>query len=102
MSLLLTFGIILQGILIGLIARLLPKHIREQAEYRADKCRPCLAEGRCLHCTCKTPQVFYAPRKKDKLDKWGPMLNREEWEARKKQLNNDNDSDTPDNNSSSN
>jgi len=43
----------------------LPPHIREQAELRAFLCAPCTNNGSCIHCKCKTPEMFFSPLKKD-------------------------------------
>jgi hypothetical protein len=65
------------------------KHYKEQAIYRALLCRPCLVNGRCVECGCKTPNMFFSINKEDSQKKWGKMLEAEEWEAFKK----DNDID---------
>lgn len=59
-------------------------HINEQAEWRAFKCQDCLKAGKCRHCGCKTPNMFYAPNKIDSAGKWGRMLSQVEWEQFKK------------------
>jgi hypothetical protein len=65
----------------------LPKHVREQALYRAMLCSDCLQEGKCKVCKCATPAMFFAPKKKDSEQKWEEMLEAEEWEEFK-QFNN--------------
>lgn len=40
-------------------------HRREQAFYRAYLCKPCLDNGKCMHCGCATPHLFFAPNKVD-------------------------------------
>lgn len=55
-------------------------HINEQAEWRAYKCQDCLKAGKCRHCGCKTPNMFYAPNKTDSAGKWGRMLSQHAWE----------------------
>jgi hypothetical protein len=57
------------------------KHYKEQAIYRALLCRPCLDNGRCLICKCKTPNMFFSINKEDSDGKWGKMLEAKEWEA---------------------
>ena len=42
-----------------------PAHVREQAEFRALLCRPCLIQGKCKQCGCSTPTMFYSPNKED-------------------------------------
>ena len=59
----------------------LPEHIKVQAQERAVICKPCLDNGSCTACGCKTPAVFYAPHKSCKLGKWGPMMNKAQWET---------------------
>jgi hypothetical protein len=63
----------------------LPSYKKEQAFYRAFLCSPCLTEGRCSHCGCSTPHLFFAPNKSDAQDKWGPMIEEKEWEEFKKE-----------------
>ena len=55
-------------------------HIQEQATYRSYLCIDCLEAGECKICHCITPNMFYAPKKLDKEDKWGVMLDKDEWE----------------------
>jgi hypothetical protein len=62
----------------------LPKHEIEQALWRAHQCHLCLLEGKCRGCGCKTPELFFAPNKKDHDEKWGKMLSPEKWEQFKK------------------
>lgn len=57
----------------------LEEHVREQVIYRALQCIDCLQEGHCLLCGCKTPEMFYAPKKIDADGKWNEMLSKEEW-----------------------
>ena len=59
----------------------LPPHEQQQADLRAYLCKPCLDNGKCLICQCKTPQMFYAPQKVDKDGKFAQFLNKEQWEA---------------------
>jgi hypothetical protein len=65
-----------------------PEHINEQAFYRAAKCQDCLKAGKCRHCGCTTPNMFFSPNKIDALNKWGVMLDEEGW---KKFKNSDNE-----------
>lgn len=51
-----------------------PEHIKEQAELRASLCSPCLENGKCKKCGCKTPHMFYAPNKVDSAGRWSSML----------------------------
>lgn len=59
----------------------LPLHEAQQIELRAYLCKPCLDNGKCLICQCKTPEMFYAPNKIDKEGKFAQFLNKEQWEA---------------------
>jgi hypothetical protein len=39
-----------------------PKDIYQFYLYIADRaaiCSPCMKEGKCIHCTCKVPQMFF-------------------------------------------
>lgn len=58
----------------------LDQHIKEQALYRAMLCQDCLMDGKCRSCGCKTPQLFYAPKKVDAEKRWHTMLPKEFWE----------------------
>lgn len=64
--------------------QLLAGHIKEQAAWRAYLCSPCLARGHCLPkpdgCGCRTPALFYAPRKTDPHGQWQEMLDKQKWE----------------------
>jgi len=84
----------MEGNAYWIIAKILPAHYRDQAEWRAYLCKDCLETGKCKECGCKTPQMFYAPNKKDKLDKWGPMLSKKEWEKMKPTIPYFNDSNS--------
>lgn len=56
-----------------------PTHIKEQALYRAFLCDECLKKGKCVECGCKTPNMFFSPKKKDSKGRWGQMLSAKEW-----------------------
>lgn len=56
----------------------LPDHIREQVELRAFLCKPCLDNGKCLYCGCKTPQMFFAPSKKDSKGRFAEFLSEDQ------------------------
>lgn len=49
-------------------------HQLEQFMYRAYLCRDCLENGKCKHCGCTTPNLFFAPRKMDSENKWPPFF----------------------------
>lgn len=65
----------------------LEDHVKEQAFYRAYLCQKCLSNGACIRCGCKTPEMFFSPKKVDSEGKWREMLNKEEWEQFKKDNN---------------
>lgn len=82
-----------QGTLNHAIAKHLPEYIQEQAEMRANLCKPCTDNGSCIICKCKTPHMYYATGKVCDGGKWGEMVGKEEWEKFKLEQNNkDNDS----------
>ncbi len=56
-----------------------PKHIQEQASTRMAICQPCLENGSCLVCGCKTPEMFYAENKVCPKNKWGAMQDEFTW-----------------------
>jgi len=56
-------------------------HINEQAMWRAYHCQDCLKAGKCRHCGCKTPNMFFSPNKADSANKWGKMMSQTQWEA---------------------
>jgi hypothetical protein len=60
----------------------LPEHIQEQVRFRihlvSDKSPQCL-EGKCIHCGCSTPDLFYADKTCDNQC-YPEMLNKEQWE----------------------
>ena len=69
---------------------LLPKHIREQIDYRinAIKDTPCWDRGSCVKCGCMVPQLQMA--NKACLGKCYPkMMGRYMWEFMKKNKNED-------------
>jgi hypothetical protein len=61
------------------------EHWKEQAIYRAMLCKPCLVNGKCTECGCKTPNLFFSSQKVDSKNNWGKMLNVQDWEAFKKE-----------------
>lgn len=76
----------IQGNLLHASKDFLPDYMKEQAEYRAWLCRSCLVKKKCPHCSCKVPNMFYAPKKVCKLNKWGPFLSKNEWEIQRSKL----------------
>lgn len=61
------------------------EHYKEQAIYRAMLCKPCLLNGSCTVCKCKTPNMFFSFHKVDAGGKWGAMMELPEWEAYKEE-----------------
>ena len=59
----------LEGYTNFVASKLISKHHLEQYMYRSWLCRECLANGRCIKCGCATPAMFFAPKKKDSLNK---------------------------------
>ena len=64
----------------------LPDYQREQAELRAHLCKECLVNTKCQICRCKTPQMFFAPYKKDSKHRWAEFFSQEQWEALKNNI----------------
>lgn len=64
----------------------LPKHLKEQVLFRAYACKPCLDNGKCTKCGCKTPHMFYSPAKKDSDGKWAEFLNEAQWNSLKENI----------------
>ncbi len=62
------------------------QHEAEQVLLRMYLCTDCLQNGKCLYCGCKTPQMFYAPSKKDSQGKFAAFLSKEQWEALKSNI----------------
>jgi hypothetical protein len=62
----------------------LDPHIKEQAIYRAALCVECTERTYCDGCGCKTPVMFYAPKKTDHRGRWKEMLEPAAWEEFKR------------------
>jgi len=61
---------------------LLPKHTKEQVEYRASKCyESCYKgnKGSCLECGCSVPGKWYVEESCNP-DKFPDLMNEEDWE----------------------
>jgi hypothetical protein len=56
----------------------LEPHEEEQVMYRALQCPKCVEAGKCLHCGCSTPHIFFAPNRVDAQQRWGAFLTQEE------------------------
>lgn len=76
----------IQGNVLFALNAHLPKHIKEQIEFRAYACSDCLMNTKCLVCTCKTPAMFYSPNKVDKKLRWAQFLNENQWTALKNNI----------------
>lgn len=64
----------------------LPAHIEEQVRLRAFLCSDCLQQGKCSHCGCKTPHMFYASHKIDAQHKWAEFMNEAQWNSLKNNI----------------
>lgn len=63
-----------------------PFHIVEQIMYRSLMCQDCLENGKCKHCGCHTPALFYSYYLACEENKWGPFLDKETWPQYKEML----------------
>jgi hypothetical protein len=71
----------------NLIKILVPYHIVEQILYRSLVCRECLDKGSCVGpCGCKTPALFYSYFLSCSEGRWGPFMNRKNWNEYKQLL----------------
>ena len=70
-----------------ILAWALPFHRLEQILYRSRMCRPCLEAGKCTECGCTTPDLFFDPSVYCSGGKWGPMMDKENWEEFKQIYN---------------
>lgn len=57
----------------------LPKYYKQQILMRMLLCRPCMVNGKCTECGCKTPEMFYSPLKTDSKGKWIELFNEKQW-----------------------
>lgn len=66
----------------------MPNHIREQILFRMLKCAKCTYRGKCVHCGCTTPNMFFSSTKVDSEENWPSefILDKEKWEAYKASL----------------
>ena len=60
-------------------AGLLEEHLVEQFEYRKKVCKPCLDNGSCLTCGCKTPDRMYS-RSACAAKKYPKLMEKDAWE----------------------
>lgn len=77
---------VIQGNVLHAIKESLPPHIEEQVALRAHMCSSCLNMGKCPHCHCPAPKLFYAPSKKDPKGKWAEFLSASQWESLKNNI----------------
>lgn len=61
----------------------LPPHQQEQVQLRMFLCAPCLQNGSCTECGCKTPQMFYSPHKQDSKGHFSDFLSSQQWDSLK-------------------
>lgn len=52
----------------------------EQVVYRMSLCRQCVKNGSCVHCGCKSPELFLDGKNVCSADNWYEMLSPEQWE----------------------
>lgn len=71
----------------------LPAWRFNQVVKRMELCEDCVKLGKCPHCHCLSPALFFAPEKSCALGKWGPLLSEEEY--KKSIETNDNISESP-------
>ena len=64
-----------------------PFHIMEQVVYRSVMCEDCLEAGKCKHCGCHTPALFYGYYISCEEGKWGPFMNKKMWNEYKRIMN---------------
>jgi hypothetical protein len=70
-----------------LLKWLVPYHIAEQIIYRSLICNDCMRDGKCKHCGCHTPVLFYSYFLSCEEGKWGPFFNRKNWKEYKRLMN---------------
>lgn len=58
----------------------------EMVVYRMSLCKSCVQEGSCLHCGCKSPELFYDPQNWCSGGNWDSIKCREDWEKFKNQM----------------
>lgn len=56
----------------------------EQIAVRMKKCPDCTESPTCVHCTCKSPELFYDKDNYCSEERWKEMIPPEEWEEYKK------------------
>lgn len=60
-------------------------HELEQIAWRMSfsQCKPCLEKGECVHCGCKSPELFYDRNNECSAMSWYQMYDRKTWEELK-------------------
>jgi len=58
-------------------------HYKEQIVYRMRLCPDCLEAGKCINCSCISPELFYDRENYCSEDRWKEMKEKEEWEKEK-------------------
>lgn len=66
---------------------IIPFHIVEQIHYRALICNDCMRNGKCKHCGCHTPALFYSYYLQCEEGKWPPFMKRKYWKMYKEMMN---------------
>ena len=69
-----------------IIKWVVPIHIIEQIMYRTLVCNDCMENGKCKHCGCNTPALFYSYFLSCSEGKWGPFMNKKNWAEYKRLL----------------
>lgn len=57
----------------------LKMHIIEQVMYRSIICSECTNAGKCVECKCKTPELYMTTEISCSRQRWGPMMDKENW-----------------------
>lgn len=60
----------------------------EQVVYRQSfpECKKCVEKGECIHCGCKSPELFYDEEMVDSGGNWQEMKSPEDWAEFKKDI----------------
>lgn len=57
----------------------MPVYYKQQVLMRMLFCRPCMVNGKCTECGCKTPEMFFSPLKADSKGRWIEFFNEKQW-----------------------
>lgn len=66
-----------------------PEHIKEQLQYRLNKCSDCLEKGGCIKCGCPVIKKHFV-KKSCNTERFPDLMEAEAWEEFKKTLNEEN------------